>query len=127
MFVVGAMHEERLTGSAGFYREKGLKTRHKGRIGEGSVRPGPRGVGMGKKMLRKVLERAAEMDGLEQVLLSVAAMQTVAFGLYRSLGFEGVGCEPRALRIGGRFIDEQYPDAAPEKSGPGLKRAEFGG
>jgi hypothetical protein len=31
-FVVGALEGERLCGMAGFYREKGLKSRHKGRI-----------------------------------------------------------------------------------------------
>jgi len=31
-FVVGAVQEGRLIGTAGFYREKNLKTRHKGRI-----------------------------------------------------------------------------------------------
>jgi ribosomal protein S18 acetylase RimI-like enzyme len=108
MFVVGALYDGRLSGTAGFYREKGLKTRHKGRIWGLYVTPRLRGAGIGKKMLQRVLERAAEMEGLEQVLLSVAATQTAAFRLYCSLGFEVFGCEPRALRIGDRFIDEQY-------------------
>jgi len=42
--------------------------------------------------------------------------------LYCELGFEIFGCEPRALRIGDRFIDEQYlvlhlkKDGAAEKA-----------
>ena len=107
-FVVGALQDGRLIGTAGFYREKGLKTRHKGRIWGVYVAPAGRGAGIGKRMLQKVLERAAEMEGLEQVLLSVAATQTGAFRLYRSLGFEVFGFEPRALRIGDRFIDDQH-------------------
>ena len=31
-FVVGAFEDNRLQGCAGFYRDKGLKTRHKGRV-----------------------------------------------------------------------------------------------
>jgi hypothetical protein len=27
--------------------------------------------------------------------------------LYRSLGFESFGCERKALKIGGRYIDEE--------------------
>ena len=107
-FVVGAVQEGRLIGTAGFYREKNLKTRHKGRIWGVYVTPASRGAGVGKKMLQRVLERVAQMQGLEQVLLSVAATQTAAMRLYYALGFEIFGCEPRALQIGGRFIDEQY-------------------
>lgn len=107
-FVVGAVQEGRLIGTAGFYRERNLKTRHKGRIWGVFVAPAGRGAGVGRRMLQKVLKRVAEMEGLEQVLLSVAATQSAAFRLYRTLGFEVFGCEPRALRIGDRFIDEQY-------------------
>jgi len=107
-FVVGAVQEGRIIGTAGFYREKGLKVRHKGRTWGVYVTPAGKGAGVGKRMLQKVLARAAEMEGLEQVLLSVAATQTAAFRLYCSFGFEAFGCEPRALLIGDRFIDEQY-------------------
>ena len=107
-FVVGAVHEGRLIGTAGFYREKNLKTRHKGRIWGVYVTPASRGAGVGKRMLQKALEHAAELEGVEQVLLSVAATQTAAIRLYCALEFEIFGCEPRALRIGDRFIDEQY-------------------
>jgi ribosomal protein S18 acetylase RimI-like enzyme len=41
-------------------------------------------------------------------LLSVAATETAAIVLYRSLGFQLFGCKPRALRVGDRFIDEEY-------------------
>jgi hypothetical protein len=41
-------------------------------------------------------------------LLSLAATETAAIVLYRSLGFQLFGCKPRALRVGDRFIDEQY-------------------
>lgn len=56
----------------------------------------------------RLLERAAVVAGLEQVLLSVARTQEAAIRLYRSLGFEPYGCEPRALKVGNRFIDEEH-------------------
>ena len=57
-FVVGAFEEQRLIGMAGFYREKGLKSRHKGRIWGVYVTPRARGAGVGQGMMRMLLEEA---------------------------------------------------------------------
>jgi len=59
-------------------------------------------------MLTTLLKRAAAIEGLEQILIRVATVQTAAGGLYRSLGFVSFGCEPRALKIGDRYLDEEY-------------------
>lgn len=107
-FVVGAFEGERLLGCAGFYRDKGLKTRHKGRIWGVYVTPKRRGAGVGKKMFQMLLKRGTAIDGIKQMLLSVAATQGAALRLYRSAGFTSYGCEPCALKIGERFIDEEY-------------------
>jgi len=108
LFVAGAVEEGRIVGTAGFYRDKGPKLRHKGRVWGVYVSEDRRGLGLGRQMLQKVLERASALAGLEQVLLSVATTQTAAIRLYRSLGFESFGCEPRALKVGDRTIDEEY-------------------
>jgi len=107
-FIVGAFDDGRLAGVVGFYRDRGLKTRHKGHIWGVYVMPEKRGQGLARKMLETVLQRASTITGLEQVLLSVAATQTTAFRLYQSLGFESWGCEPRGLRIADQWIDEHY-------------------
>jgi ribosomal protein S18 acetylase RimI-like enzyme len=107
-FVVGSFQDGRLIGMAGFYREQGPKSRHKGRIWGVYVTPEKRAAGIGRKMMQAILDRIKGIDGLDQVLLSVAATQIFAIHLYRSLGFETYGKEPRALRIGDRFIDEEY-------------------
>jgi len=107
-FVVGALEGGRLAGMAGFYRETGPKTRHKGRIWGVYVTPEKRQGGIGRRLLELLLERARAMDGLDQIHLSVTTTQTAAVQLYRSMGFEPFGVEPRALKIGGRYIDEQY-------------------
>ena len=54
------------------------------------------------------MQHGAKLAGIEQILLSVAATETAAIVLYRSLGFQLFGCKPRALRVGDRFIDEEY-------------------
>ena len=107
-FVVGAFDGERLQGCAGFYRDRGLKSRHKGRVWGVYVTPERRGAGVGKKLMTMLLERGAALDGIQQVLLSVTATQDAALRLYRSVGFTSFGLEPRALKVGDRFIDEEY-------------------
>jgi len=96
------------SGVAGFYREKGPKSRHKGRVWGVYVTPEARSAGMGRRVMQALLRRINSIDGLDQVLLSVAATQMPAIRLYRSLGFKSFGTEPRALRIGERYIDEQH-------------------
>jgi len=107
-FLVGAFDHCNLVGMAGFYREKGIKSRHKGRIWGVYVTAPMRNAGVGRKMLQMLLLRARHIEGLKQILLSVAATQTAAAHLYRSLGFVSYGREPRALRIADQWIDEDY-------------------
>lgn len=107
-FVVGAFEEERLLGCAGFYRDRGLKSRHKGRIWGVYVTPEKRGGGVGRRILEMLLERGRTLEGVQQILLSVTATQAGAIRLYRSVGFTSFGLEPRALKIGDRFVDEEY-------------------
>lgn len=107
-FVVGAWVDGRLVGMAGFFRERGPRVRHKGRVWGVYVTMEQRGRGVGKQMMQAVIERASAIKEIEQVLLSVAATQEAAVHLYRTLGFVPFGREPRALNVGGRFIDEAY-------------------
>ncbi|MGA7474522.1 MAG: GNAT family N-acetyltransferase [Candidatus Sulfotelmatobacter sp.] len=106
-FVVGSFLGERLVGTAGFFRNKGLKERHKGHIWGVYVTRAARGKRAGRDMLRMLLERAISIEGIEQIMLSVATTQDAAVSLYRSLGFESFGCERRALKIGDRYVDEE--------------------
>ena len=42
------------------------------------------------------------------ITLAVATVQPGARHLYRSLGVESFGCEPRALKIGDTYGDEEH-------------------
>jgi ribosomal protein S18 acetylase RimI-like enzyme len=68
-------------------------------------------------MMQALLDRVMMIEGMEQVLLSVAVTQEPAIRLYRSLGFQRYGREPRALRIGDRYIDEEYMVLPVRRSG----------
>jgi ribosomal protein S18 acetylase RimI-like enzyme len=107
-FVVGAFEESHLLGMAGFFRDKGPKTRHKGHVWGVYVTMEARGKKLGRRMMERLLERGWATAGVEQILLSVATTQTEAAKLYRSLGFQPFGREPWALKVAGMLIDEEY-------------------
>jgi len=107
-FTVGAFLEGRLAGTAGFYRDRNLKSRHKGHVWCVYVSRDVRRSGAGRKLLHMLLEHAAAIDGIEQIMLSVATGQAAATTLYRSFGFAPYGCEQRALKVGNRYIDEEH-------------------
>lgn len=105
---LGAFEDGNLVGIATFLRESGEKERHKGRIYGVYVSAAQRGKGIGRALLAQLLERAMPDASLEQVLLAVATSQTAAGQLYRSFGFEIYGTEPRALKVGSTYVDEEH-------------------
>ena len=54
-FLMGAFAGSRMMGQAGFFRLKGRKERHKGRIWGVYVTPAPRGQGVAKAILTRIL------------------------------------------------------------------------
>ena len=106
-FIVGSFENGELAGMAGFYRQKHAKFRHKGTIWGVYVRPQSRGKGAARAILKEIIRRAKTIAGLEQVLLVVAGTQDQARGLYESLGFERYGIEPRSLKVGDQYIDDE--------------------
>jgi ribosomal protein S18 acetylase RimI-like enzyme len=107
-FVLGAFADGKLMGTAGFVREPQPKSRHKGRVWGVYLNAALRGQGIGRRLMQALLERATKIEGVEQILISVTTTQTAAIALYRSLGFVAWGRESRALKIGARYIDEEY-------------------
>jgi len=107
-FILGAFREGTLAGVAGFYREQELKSRHKGRVWGVYVTGTARGRGIGRALMKALIEDARTEPGLEQIMLNVGTNQVAARQLYESLGFQAFGREPRALLVDGRYIDEDY-------------------
>ena len=106
--MLGAFVEDKLVGTARFVRETGRKVRHKGGVFGMYVVPETRGRGAGRALLEKVLDSARQLEGLEQLHLSVSESNAAAKALYLSCGFEVYGAEPRALKIGSRYLNELY-------------------
>lgn len=107
-FTLGAFDNDKLVGTATFVRDAGLKERHKGRIYGVYVSSAERGKGIGRALMLALLERAKQDSSLEQILLAVATGQNAARQLYSSFGFQTYGTEPKALKVGSKYIDEDY-------------------
>jgi len=104
-FVVGAFENGKLIGTAGFFRRKNNKERHKGHIWGVYVRPQSRGKGVASVLMGEIVQRARKMEGMEQITL-VASADLPAQRLYRAMGFESYGLEPRSLKIGNDYVDD---------------------
>jgi ribosomal protein S18 acetylase RimI-like enzyme len=105
-FIFGEFVGGEIVGTAGYFRRMEAKTRHKGRVWGVFVAPEFRRQGLGRTLMGTLIDECRALDGLEQIDLTVAAGQTAARTLYQSLGFEPYGREPRALKIGDEYIDE---------------------
>lgn len=107
-FTLGAFEDGKLVGIATFVRKMGLKEKHKGHIYGVYVTAAHRGSGVGKSLITALLSKAKKDPSLEQILLAVATCQKAASQLYRNLGFEVYGTEPRALKVASEYIDEDH-------------------
>ena len=104
----GAFENGEMVGMATFLRQPQLKEHHKGRIYAVYVAGSYRKKGLGRAMLKEIIETARRDPTLEQVLLSVATSQAGARAMYRALGFKTYGTEPRALKVGSTYVDEDH-------------------
>lgn len=108
-FVMGAFDDEGLLlGVAAFVRENGMKTAHKGNLFGMYVREEMRGKGVSKNLLLALIARASEIDGVEQINLTVVSSNEPAKRLYSSVGFQTYGIERRALKYNGQYFDEDW-------------------
>lgn len=105
-FTLGAF-VGKLVGMVTVLREEGTKTRHKGTVVGMGVAEAARGQGVGRALLTAAIERARLLDGLEQLILTVALPNEPALRLYRALGFVTYSLDRRALKLHERYWDEE--------------------
>jgi RimJ/RimL family protein N-acetyltransferase len=106
-FLLGAFDNGRLIGTLGFSRLDRDKDKHKGTFWGMHVASEHAGKGAGRVLLQAAIERARAQPGLLQIGLAVVSENARAIALYRALGFESYGREPRALHVNGRYLDEE--------------------
>lgn len=106
-FVIGVFDNNKLIGVTGFYRYwEGIKVAHKGVLWGVYLMPEYRGKGIAKKLLLAVIEKASALPGIELIHLGVNPANPPVVKLYESVGFTKWGFEAHALKIEGRYIDE---------------------
>lgn len=105
-FTLGAFADDALVGVVTLVRDAGLKMRHRANIYAMYVTPAARGRGVGRALMEEAIRRARAVPGIEQLHLAVVSNNTTARALYDALGFVVYGREPRALKSGDRYFDE---------------------
>lgn len=94
-----------LSGCAGLFVEQMHKKRHKAVLWGVYVRANARGRGLGRALVERVIGAATSQA--RQLHTAVVVDNLPARRLYRQLGFVAYGVEPRALEVGGRYLDEE--------------------
>jgi GNAT superfamily N-acetyltransferase len=105
--VHGAFDGQRLVGIAGLRRESLAQVAHKALLWGVFVAPGYRRDGLGRQLIERAIEQARTI-GVLQLHLAVNTENVSARSLYVSLGFKSYGVEPRSMRVGTRFYDEEH-------------------
>jgi ribosomal protein S18 acetylase RimI-like enzyme len=103
--VFGAFAGGALAGSAGLAVPARAKKRHKGVLWGVYVRDAARGQGLGRRLVEGVIAHAH--GRVEQLHATVTTGNHAARQLYRSLGFQTYGLEPRGLKVGASYFDQE--------------------
>ena len=104
----GAFDGEPLIGITGFNRMARKRASHRGELVQVYVEPAYRGQHIGEKLLRRALNYAFSLDGIEQVQLSVITNNTTAINLYEKFGFKAFGVQPKYFKVGNDYMDQQF-------------------
>jgi ribosomal protein S18 acetylase RimI-like enzyme len=103
--VFGGFVDGALVGVAGFATSAPAKKRHKGVLWGVYVSERRRGQGLGRDLVGRVIEHARSR--VVQLHAAVVTDNAVACRLYRDLGFVTYGIEPRALKVGDAYFDQE--------------------
>ena len=102
--VIGIVAEVdgRVVGNSEVGRRKGSQS-HVGMLGI-AVKRGYRGIGIGKELMKTLIEESRKA-GLKVLVLEVFASNTVAKSLYGKMGFKDAGKIPKGIFKKGKYID----------------------
>jgi len=103
-----AMSDDEYVGMVGLRQEPAKKVRHKAMIWGMFVASEHRGKGIGYKLIKQAINHTEQFSGVEQVLLTVVSSNVGARNLYEAMGFEVWGTEKNALKVDGRYYDEDW-------------------
>jgi len=107
-FLVGMFDEQKLVGVVGFAQNRSEKMKHKAGIWGMYVTPSHRKKGIARTLMEFAIENGKEIIEVKQITLGVVTTNIAAKELYKSLGFESYGTEPRAICVKGTYYDEDH-------------------
>jgi ribosomal protein S18 acetylase RimI-like enzyme len=102
--VFGAFRGPELLAVAGFRIQLGPKHAHKGLLWGMYVRPAARQIGIARRLVEAIIEKARER--VELIQLSVISENEPARRLYASLGFQEYGVERHGAKYRGKYHDD---------------------
>lgn len=103
--IFGGFFGDTLCGLAGLEIPQPRNKRHKGTLFGVYVCPDRRRAGLGAALVGAVIADARTR--VDQLHAAVVTSAQPARALYRKLGFEPYGLEPRALKVGDRYFDQE--------------------
>lgn len=101
----GCFQHGRIVSCANMERLPGVKLDHRAIVYGVYTDPEFRGRGLGVAVI-EAIARHARSIGVLQLHLGVGTANAKALKAYEKAGFRPYGNEPRALRVGERFVDE---------------------
>ena len=104
----GAFDDGRLIGITGFNRMARQRASHRGEIVQVYVESSYRGQNIGEKLLKRVLEYAFTLEGIQQVQLGGIASNKTAIKLYEKLGFKTFGIKPKYFKVRDSYMGQQF-------------------
>ena len=104
--IFGAFVQGELLAIAGYRRCQQQKKRHKAALHGVYVGKAGRRQGLGEAVVRHVIDKAR--SDVEQLVATVASLNTPAKSLYEKLGFITFGHEPRAHKVGDLYFDQDH-------------------
>ena len=104
----GAFVDDELRGMIGLVRETRAKNRHSGDVVAMYVAPEWGRRGIGRDLLKNLIDHARDEMALEQLVLTVTRDNASASELYKAVGFTTFGLEPRAIKVGGEYFDKEH-------------------
>jgi GNAT superfamily N-acetyltransferase len=95
--VLGAFDDDVLVGTVALEFSARPRTQHKALVIGMYTTPSARGKGVGRALLKAIIEHARTRKCLLMLILTVTEGNEPAVKLYRSVGFETFGVEPMAI------------------------------
>ncbi|MBC7391270.1 MAG: GNAT family N-acetyltransferase [Opitutaceae bacterium] len=108
-FTLGAYLDGQLAGVVSFERDgaKREKLRHKGTLFRMLIAKEFRQQGVGKKLIEEVIQKAKTISDIEQINLTVIALNHTAKQLYEKYGFKVFSVEEHATKWKEKYYTEE--------------------